>query len=90
MSNKWLYEHSRNALAQFLSHISADDMENVLDDLLTPQDIIELQERLSIFHGLIDGKPQRKIAQELWVSITTVNRWSRVLQFGTGVIKKYL
>jgi hypothetical protein len=26
----------------------------------------------------------------LWVSITTVNRWNRVLKFWTGIIDKYL
>ena len=90
MQQKWIYEDSRGKLAQFLLSIADDDMEKILDDIMTPQEIIELHERLSIFRDLEQWLSQRKIAEKLGISITTVNRWSRVLQFWTGMIKKYI
>lgn len=90
MIQKWIYEDSRCKLAQFLLSIADSDMEKILDDIMTPQEIIELHERLSIFRDLTAWLPQRKIAEKLGISITTVNRWSRVLQFWTGMIKKYI
>jgi Trp operon repressor len=65
-------------------------MEGVLNDLMTPQEMMELVERIHLFRQLKDGKTQRAIAEDMGISVTTVNRGSRVLQFGTGMIKDYV
>ena len=58
-------------------------MSDFLQDLLTPQEIVELGDRIHVFQSLQKGNPQRDIAQELGISITTVSRGSRVLKYGT-------
>ncbi len=73
-----------------LWRIPHDDAESVLSDLLTPSEIEAIAERLEIISLLKQGKTQRDIAQELWISVTTVSRWSRILKYGTGAIEKYV
>ncbi len=88
--DKWFYENARSTLGEFLLQIQREDMQWVIDDLLTPQEIIELAERIELLKQLKQGKTQRDIAEELGISVTTVNRWSRILKYGTGSISHYL
>lgn len=90
MQNKGIYTSSREELASFLSSVSKKDMALILDDLCTPQEIVELAERLHVLRKLKEGKTQRTIADDLGISVTTVTRGSRVLQYGAGVIQKYI
>lgn len=89
-NKKWHYEKSREKVATFLSWIKAADMEYVLDDLLTPQEISEIAERVELLSLVASGKTQRQIAQDMGISVTTVNRWSRILKYGTGHIRDYI
>lgn len=89
-NSKGFYEKARTTTADFLLQIQKDDMESILDDLLTPQEIIELAERLELLKQLKQGKTQRDIAEDMGISVTTVNRWSRILKYGTGSISHYL
>jgi len=61
-----------------------------LEDLLTPWEIISIAERINILKLLKKGKSQRDIAEKLWISVTTVTRWNRVLQYEGKAIKKYI
>ena len=89
-NSKGYYEKARNTLAKFLWQIQKNDREAVLDDLFTPQEITEIAERIEICRQLQQGKTQRDIATNMGISVTTVNRWSRILKYGTDRIKKYL
>ncbi len=60
----------------------SDDLDGFLEDILSPQEIETIDERLKIMHALVAGKTQREIAEELELSITTVSRGSRILQYG--------
>lgn len=59
-----------------------DDLDGFLEDILSPQEIETLDERIKVLHALGAGKTQREIAEELGISITTVSRGSRILQYG--------
>lgn len=63
-------------------------MSNFLQDLLTPQEIKTLSERIDIFSMLLKNVPQRQIAEHLECGIATVTRGSRELSYGTGAAKK--
>ncbi len=89
-SNKSLYEQARTTIAHLIQRIPQEDIQAVLDDVLTPGEMIEIAERLHLLEMLKAGKTQRYIAELLGISVTTVNRGNRVLQYGTGVIQKYL
>lgn len=69
-----------NIIAELKCH--QDDLDGFLEDMMTPQEIEALDERIKIMHALAAGKTQREIAEELELSITTVSRGSRILQYG--------
>jgi len=86
-----IFQDSLTLLSNSLSSIkNQNDMENFLNDLLTPQEVVDISDRINIIKLLKLWKTQRDIAQELWISITTVNRGSRVLKYGTWVVDKYV
>lgn len=66
------------------------DLEWVLEDLLTPSEVIAIAERVSLLKLLKQGKSQRDVAEELGISVTTVTRWSRLLKYDATAIDKYL
>ncbi len=62
------------------------DLKEILEDLLTPSEVADIIERILIVGALLEGKPQRKVAQDLHVSVSKVTRGSQLLQFGTGAL----
>lgn len=82
---------SLQIVAQLLSKVkNSEDLSNMLEDILTPSEIVEIWDRIRIIKMLKDWVPQREIANKLWISITTVSRWSRLLNFDRRVIDKYI
>lgn len=70
----------KNIIQEISRH--TDDLDGFLEDILSPQEIEIIDERIKIMHALVAGKTQREIAEELEISITTVSRGSRILQYG--------
>lgn len=66
--------------------VAADFLRNIL----TPQELEEIASRLQIFKMLRKGISQREIAAKLGVSIATVSRGSRELQYGPQGVHKVL
>lgn len=84
-------QEALNILSNVLIGIkNQSDMKNLLDDLLTPQELTEMAERINIIRLLKQGKTQREIAVELGISVTTVNRGARMLKYGTGWFRNSL
>ena len=82
---------SLSLLSELLSKVKeTEDLSNILEDILTPSEIVELSDRISIIKMLKEWVSQREIASKLWVSITTVSRWSRLLNFERKAIHKYV
>ena len=78
---------------QFLTDIfwqikDKKDLEKLFADILSPQEIETLYERFQLIKLLREWYSQREIADKLWISTTTVNRGSRVLKYGTGILNK--
>ena len=76
---------------QFLTDIfwqieDKKDLEKLFTDILSPQEIETLYERFQLIKLLREWYSQREIAEKLWISTTTVNRGSRVLKYGTGIL----
>lgn len=61
---------------------NAQDMFDLLRDLLTMSEIEEISTRLQIVKMLKQGIPQREIAEKLKVGIATVTRGSREIKLG--------
>ena len=78
---KQAFNHSE--LANILTSIqSVEQMEALLQDFLTPQELEDLVLRWEIIKLLHAGLPQRDIAQKLGVAIGTVSRGARELKYG--------
>lgn len=77
-------------LVTFITSVKEKHLADVLDDLLSPKEIQEFAERIEILRKLEKWQAQRAIAADLGISVTTVSRGSRVLQYGKQKIKKYL
>lgn len=57
-----------------LNAVTPEDMSAVIEDIFTPQEIVELGERIELLTQLKAGKTQRVIADEMGISVTTVSR----------------
>ena len=72
--------HRQELLQHLLAARTPKDLEQLLDNLLTPSEMAEISKRLQIFKLLEQGLPQRQIAEQLGVGIATVTRGSRALK----------
>lgn len=85
------YPESLKLITDTLWRISTlEDLSGVLADLLTPAEITEVADRIRLFKMLREGKTQRVISEELAISVTTVSRGNRILQYEDNTISKYL
>jgi len=57
-------------------------MESFLKTILTPKELDEVSSRVQILKLLKKGIPQREIASKLGISIGTISRGSREMQYG--------
>lgn len=90
MSMKANPKHMKD-LYELLSSIdSVKEAEQLLEDLLTPQELESLAERWQEIQLLAAGKTQRNIAQKLDISISKVTRGSRMLKYGSGGFLHFL
>lgn len=86
-----IYTSSLKEITHVLFTIAQEEqMQWFLEDILTPQEVVEMAERIAICRNLIAGKTQRVVAEELGISVTTVNRWARILKFWTGATREIL
>ena len=73
-------------LEQFIYVLQAakdrGQMLNLLEGILTPQELLEIPTRLEIVKRLKKGITQQKIAEDLQVGIATVTRGSREIKRG--------
>jgi len=56
-------------------------MLELIQGLLTPQEIEEVQRRWYLLNRLADNQPQREIARELGISLGKIARGSRMLKY---------
>ena len=72
-----------NDLSQVIATIQDKKIAtDFLKNILTPKELDEIAKRLQIVKMLNKGTPQREVAEALGVSIGTVSRGSRELQYG--------
>ncbi|MCF7801477.1 MAG: trp operon repressor [Candidatus Marinimicrobia bacterium] len=66
------------------------ELENFLQDLLTPNEIEEIGKRWELIKLLVDGVPQREIAKQLGISLGKISRGAHELKYGHDGFKKAL
>lgn len=79
------------ALAGVLSSIgSAEEMRLFLKELLTPGEVRDITLRWKLLEMLAGGMPQRKIAEDLQVSLCKITRGSRIMKEKGSVTARVL
>lgn len=73
------------ALYSVLSKLSTpENIRIFLEDLATPAELQSMADRWRVVHLLKEAKSYREINELTGVSVTTVGRVARVLEFGQG------
>lgn len=74
----------------FLKTKDVSSLKILLTWLLTPQEIQVISERIQILKLLKQWISQRDVANTIWVSVATVSRWNRVLNYDTPDITNFI
>jgi len=77
-------------LRLFLNLRTRKEIDTLLHDLLTDQEIEKIVQRLQIVKLIAKGVPQRKISERLGVSIAKVTRGSLAVKESNGLFKRML
>ena len=79
------------ALAEALVSVeTAEEMERFLQEVLTPAELRDITLRWQLLDLLVQGIPQRKIADGLQISLCKITRGSRILKKQKSVCLKIL
>ncbi|MCE1207385.1 MAG: trp operon repressor [Spirochaetia bacterium] len=78
--NPELMKHNISEMAKALEGADADLIESFLYSLLTPAEADEMAKRWALVKELAHGTAQRKIAEELGLSLCKITRGSRELK----------
>ena len=89
-----LTEEEKNAkefLTSLLCSITdTDEMNALLEDLLTPREMIDIIQRYLLMDDLYQGISQRDIATKRKMSLCKITRGSRMLKKKDGYMRKLL
>lgn len=69
---------------------SSKNLANVIDDLLTEEEILDLAQRLRIAKLILDGKNYDEISEAVSTSTSTVSKIGQVIKYGKGGLQKVL
>jgi TrpR family trp operon transcriptional repressor len=67
-----------------------DQMRRFLEEIMTPAERKDLALRWELMRMLMDGVPQRQIAEELGVSLCKITRGAKILKQNDSVSKQQL
>ena len=68
-------------------NLSEKEKDEFFSTIFTTWEIDEFWSRVNILNQILNKKTQREIAKGLWISITTVTRWSKVIKEKSEKIK---
>ncbi len=67
-----------------------DEMQQFLEEVLTPAERKDLALRWALMQRLMDGVPQRQIAEDLGVSLCKITRGAKILKQNDSISKQHL
>ena len=84
-------ENAKQFLIELLCNIDqSEEMESLIDDLLTPKEILDIVDRYLIMDDIYRGKSQRDIASSRKMSLCKITRGSRMLKKKDGFMRNLL
>ena len=66
---------------------NAEDIQNLLEDLCTKKEVINMAERLYAAELLIQGNTYNQVMSQADISSATLSRVSQCVQYGSGYSK---
>jgi len=60
------------------------NINNFVEDLFSPEETLDIAQRLKIAKLILDGKTYEEIAAEIPVSTSTISKIGQVIKFGKG------
>ncbi|MBR1918123.1 MAG: transcriptional regulator [Spirochaetales bacterium] len=85
-----LEESYEDLMKVFAEVESVDDMKALFTDIFTPAEIKDFTIRWKLMNDLMEGKPQRKIASDLRISLCRITRGSKMLKKKEGYVSRLL
>lgn len=84
-------DQAKKLLVQSIKNLKTRrDLKRFIDDIFTPQEILDLGQRLRAGQLILKGKTYEEIAEKASVSTTTVTRVGQALKHGAGGLEKAL
>jgi len=81
-------EEGEHCLYEAIAQLkTADEAQEFFHDLCSPAEISSMADRWRVVEPIIAGTPYRKIYEDTGVSVTTVGRIARCVNYGTGGYK---
>lgn len=80
----------KDIVSILLSIETEEDMEALLDDLLTEKEILDIIDRFLVLDDLYRGKSQRDIAANRKMSLCKITRGSKMLKKKDGFMRRLL
>lgn len=80
----WSQRKTSELFEAILALKTKDECRRFFRDLCTLEEITDIADRWQIVKMIVKEKPQREIAKQLGVSVTTVTRVAHWLSYGLG------
>ena len=81
-------QNKKTRLYELLAKIdNAQDIQNLLEDLCTKKEVINMAERLYAAELLIQGNTYNQVMSQADISSATLSRVSQCVQYGSGYSK---
>ena len=78
-------QNKKTRLYELLAKIdNAQDIQNLLEDLCTKKEVINMAERLYAAELLIQGNTYNQVMSQADISSATLSRVSQCVQYGSG------
>lgn len=79
-----LNKDTRLVINSFFKFKTKKNLTLFIEDLFTPEETLDLAQRLKIAKLILDGKTYEEIAAEIPVSTSTISKIGQVIKFGKG------
>lgn len=87
MSNKQDLSQALSELTNTISKIPQANLKDFLEDLLTEDEILDINQRLQIAKSLLSGSTVEQTAKQVKASTKTVSEINQVLKYGKDGLK---
>ena len=82
--------HALYELSELISGLDSSSIQELFQEIFTKAELDDLSLRWLLMKKLKTGIPQRKIAEELHISLCKITRGSKLLKNPDGLSKKYV